>query len=181
MILTKFGWNWPSGSGEEDFFKSSIHFCNFLIISPWKRAEPLIGTNLKPLHPRMLESLVEIRSVALEKIFEFHQCIFAFSLLSPLGKGCGPSFELESSWPKNALCQDWLKLAQSSGEEDENVKSLWQRKRGRQQILIRKSSFQPLAQVDYKREVPLLRKSPSLFLFQHGFLFIIALQYQTMW
>ena len=39
-------------------------------------------------------SLVEIGSVILEKkIYEFRQCIFAFSLLSPLGEGWGPSFE----------------------------------------------------------------------------------------
>ena len=39
-------------------------------------------------------SLVEIGSVVLEKkIFEFRQCIFAISLLSPLGEGWGPSFE----------------------------------------------------------------------------------------
>ena len=36
---------------------------------------------------------VEIGPVVLEKIFSFHQCILAISLLSPLGKGCGPSFE----------------------------------------------------------------------------------------
>ena len=39
-------------------------------------------------------SLVENGSVVLEKkIFEFRQCIFAISLLSPLGEGWGPSFE----------------------------------------------------------------------------------------
>ena len=36
---------------------------------------------------------VEIGPVVLEKVFSFHQCILAISLLSPLGKGCGPSFE----------------------------------------------------------------------------------------
>ena len=39
-------------------------------------------------------SLVEIGSVVLEKkIFEFRQCIFTISLLSPLGEGWCPSFE----------------------------------------------------------------------------------------
>ena len=47
-------------------------------------------------------SLVEIGSVVLEKkIFKFCQCIFAISLLSPLGKGQGPSFE-----------QIWIPLTQ---------------------------------------------------------------------
>ena len=54
MIYAKFGWNWPSGSGEEDFLNLSIYFHNFAIISPWKRAGPFIWTNLNPLHLRML-------------------------------------------------------------------------------------------------------------------------------
>ena len=53
MFCTKIGWNWPTGSGEEDFIISSMHFRYFLIISPWKRAGPFICTNLNPLHPRM--------------------------------------------------------------------------------------------------------------------------------
>ena len=57
--------------------------------------------------------------------FKFCHCIFAIFLLSPLGKGRGPSFdELEFPSPKNALCQVWLKLALL--REDEYVKSLWQ-------------------------------------------------------
>ena len=31
-----------------------MYFHYFVIISPWKRAEPFIWTNLNPLHPRML-------------------------------------------------------------------------------------------------------------------------------
>ena len=54
MLCAKFGWNWPSGSGEEDFLISSMYFCYFVIIPPWKRAGPFIWTNLNPLHPRML-------------------------------------------------------------------------------------------------------------------------------
>ena len=54
MLCAKFGWNWLSGSGEEDFLISSMYFHYFVIISPWKRAEPSIWTNLNPLHPRML-------------------------------------------------------------------------------------------------------------------------------
>ena len=38
--------------------------------------------------------LFEIGPVVLDKkIFKARQCIFAISLLSPLGKGRGPSFE----------------------------------------------------------------------------------------
>ena len=109
-----------------------------------------------------MPSLVEIGPVAPEKtIFKYFQYNFTFSLLSPLGKRQGPSFEqiripftqgcfvpslvqigqavlektfngnllfcyylplekgvafqlnkLEIPLPKNALCQDWLILAQ---------------------------------------------------------------------
>ena len=38
-------------------------------------------------------SFVELGPVVLKKILKVHQCIFAISLLSPLGKGHGPSFE----------------------------------------------------------------------------------------
>ena len=47
----RFGWNWPSGSWDEDFKISSMYFCYFVIISPWKRAGPFIRTNLSPLDP----------------------------------------------------------------------------------------------------------------------------------
>ena len=37
------------------FFKKSLeYFIYFVIISPWKRAEPFIWTHLHPLHQRML-------------------------------------------------------------------------------------------------------------------------------
>ena len=38
----------------ENFLISSLNFRYFVIISPWKRAGPVIWTNLNPLHPRML-------------------------------------------------------------------------------------------------------------------------------
>ena len=53
-LCAKFGWNWFSGSREEDFLISSMYFRYFWIISSWKRAGPFIWTNLNPLHPRML-------------------------------------------------------------------------------------------------------------------------------
>ena len=49
----KFGLNWPSGSGEEDFLISSMFFCYFLIISSWKNVWPFIWINLNSLHPSM--------------------------------------------------------------------------------------------------------------------------------
>ena len=53
MLSAKFGWNWLS-SGEEDFLILSMYFHYFVIISPWKRAEPCIWRNLNPLYQRML-------------------------------------------------------------------------------------------------------------------------------
>ena len=54
MLCAKFGWNWLSGSGEEDFLISSMYFHYFVIISLWKGAGPFIQTNLNPFYPRML-------------------------------------------------------------------------------------------------------------------------------
>ena len=66
-------------------------------------------------------SLVEISPAVFEKIFEVRQCIFAISLLSPLPKKRGFSFEFPP--PKDALCQVCVQLALRILEEDENVKS----------------------------------------------------------
>jgi hypothetical protein len=41
MICTKFDRNRPAGSGE-DFLKISVYFYSFAIISPWRKAIPLI-------------------------------------------------------------------------------------------------------------------------------------------
>ena len=56
---------------------------------------PSFEQNLIPFTQEyIVPSLVEIGPVVLEKkIFKVHQCIFAISLLSPVGKGHGPSFE----------------------------------------------------------------------------------------
>ena len=56
MHCAKFGWYWPSGSGEEDFQISSMYFCYFVIISPWKKVGPFISTNFSPYHSRILRA-----------------------------------------------------------------------------------------------------------------------------
>ena len=57
-------WFWRSR-----FFKFSIYFRNFAIISPLIRAKPFIWTNLNPFHLRMLmPSMVEIGPLVLEKM-----------------------------------------------------------------------------------------------------------------
>ena len=82
MLCAKFGWNWPSGSGEENVFSLSMHFRNFVIISSWKRAGTYIWSNLNPLHPKM--HCVKFGwnwpgGSGQEDFFEFHQCIFVIS------------------------------------------------------------------------------------------------------
>ena len=69
----------------------------------------------------LLLSLIEIGQVVLEKkVFKFRQWVFAISLLSPFGEGCGPSnlMKLNSLHPR-MLCakfdRNWLR---ASREED---------------------------------------------------------------
>ena len=69
------------------------------IISPWKRARPLIWTNITSHQQRMLcDKLVEFGSVVLKKIIKVRRCIFAISVLSPLGKGRGGGRSFEQTW-----------------------------------------------------------------------------------
>ena len=56
MLCAKFGWNWLSGSWE-DFSISTLYFCYFIVIYPWKRASgwSFIWRNWNSIkHPRML-------------------------------------------------------------------------------------------------------------------------------
>ena len=53
LLFTKFGWYWPIVS-VEDILKFSMHFRNFVIISPWKKAGPFIWTNQNHLHLKMI-------------------------------------------------------------------------------------------------------------------------------
>ena len=66
ILCAKFGWYWPSGSGEVDFKILSMYFRYFIIIppSPLEKGVALHLNNLNPLHPR---SLIEISPVVLEK------------------------------------------------------------------------------------------------------------------
>ena len=66
-------------------------------------------------------NLVEIGPAVLEKKhFKFRQCIFTISLLSPLGKGLGPSFE--QTWilitPRRHCAKFGWNWPSESGEED---------------------------------------------------------------
>ena len=68
MLRAKFGWNRPSGSGE-DIQISSMYIRFFVIISPFKRAGPFVWTHLNPFtQASIVQSFVEIGSVVLEKM-----------------------------------------------------------------------------------------------------------------
>ena len=109
MHCAKYGWNRPSGSGEEAFYISSMYFCYLIIISPWEKVWPFIGRNLNPLYPRpkIKISLFDVGHRPSEKpaswVFLVAFCRILFFFFSDIF--CFPS-------PKNALCQIWLKLGQ---------------------------------------------------------------------
>ena len=54
MFCVKFGWNWPSGSGEQNFIYFVNVFSLFLSYLPLEKSGPFIWTNLNPLHLSML-------------------------------------------------------------------------------------------------------------------------------
>ena len=114
-LCAKFSWNWPSGSGEEEFLISSMYFRYFLIISPWKRAGPFIWTNLNPLQPRMLCAKFGWNWLSGSGEEEFLIFVNVFSLFRyylPLKKGVVLQLNnFEFPLPKVSLCQVKLKLA----------------------------------------------------------------------
>jgi hypothetical protein len=52
IICTKFDWFWPADSGEEDFYKFSVYFYSFAIISPCKRAISFILNKFESPWPK---------------------------------------------------------------------------------------------------------------------------------
>ena len=114
MLCAKFGWHWPSGSGEGDFLIISMYFCYFVIISPWKGLEPFIWTN--PLHWRLLWTNFKLKLAQWfgeEDFFNFVNEFLLFHNYLPLEKYRTLHFnKLESPSPKDALSHVWLKLAQ---------------------------------------------------------------------
>ena len=84
MPCTKFGYNWPSGSGEEDFYNLLVYFRNFVIISPWKRIGPSFKiTRISFILGYFVPSLVEIGPAVLEK----KNVVSLFHNYLPLEKG----------------------------------------------------------------------------------------------
>ena len=108
MLCAKFGWNWPSGSGEEDFQIYSIENINSLLSPLVKGKCPSFEQTLIPsTQGCFVPSLVEIGSVILEmKILK--NAVKVVSLFrNHLPSEMGGDLDLnkfESSSSKNALC-----------------------------------------------------------------------------
>ena len=204
LLCAKFGWNWPSGSGGEDFLISSMYFRYFVIISPWERLGPFFWTNLNPLHPRMICAkfgwnwlsgsgeedflilsmyfrylvIISHWEMAIARSFIWtnlnplqlmmHCAMFGWNWPSGSGEEDFLNFvnvfslfrnylhlekgealhlnKLESTSLKDALCQVWLNWPSGSGEEDEYVKMLRQQLQRRRQTTD-KWALLPSAQV----------------------------------
>jgi hypothetical protein len=69
MICTKFDWNWPAGSGEEDFYKVFSVFLLFRDYLSLETGNPLHLYNLEFPPPKeyFVPGLVKIGPVVLEK------------------------------------------------------------------------------------------------------------------
>ena len=85
--------------------------------------------------PSQVPSLVEIGPVVLEeKIFKICLCIFTILSLSPLEKRAGSFIwiKLNPLYPRMLCAKFGWNCSIGSGEEDENVKNVWQRRRWQQ-------------------------------------------------
>ena len=88
-----------------------MYFCNFVIISSWKRAEPFILTNLNPTYPRILCANFGWNSPSGSGEDDFLNSSIYFHNNLPLEK-CRTLHlnKLEFASPKDDLCQVWLKM-----------------------------------------------------------------------
>ena len=127
MFCAKLGWNWPHGSGEEDFLISLMYFRYFVILSPWKRVGPFILTKLNTLHPRMHCAKFGWNwpSGSVEDFKILSLCFRYFVIISPLKKGGVLHLnKFESPSPKDVCAKFGWNWPYSSWEEVENRKSL---------------------------------------------------------
>ena len=92
--MCELGKNWPHSSKTEYFCIFSIQYYYFVIISPLEKGVALHLNKYEfPLSNDALCHVCCNKSIgAEEKEFFFNIC-FNISLLSPLGKGRGPSFK----------------------------------------------------------------------------------------
>ena len=119
-------WNWPSGSGEDDFYISLMYFRYFIINSLWKRAGPIIRTNLNPLFSKIHGAKFGWNGrVVLEKrIFNF------VNVFLPVEKGRAHLWINLNPHQIRMLCVKFgWNWPSGSGEEDKNMKRLRRRQR----------------------------------------------------
>ena len=117
MLCAKFGWNWPSGSWEEEFKISSMYFCYLVIILLGKGQGPLFEKIESP-SPKdgLYQVWLKLAQWFWRRFFNFVNVFLLFGNNLPLEKGGALHLnKLESPSPKDALCQVWLKLAQWFG------------------------------------------------------------------
>ena len=114
-LCAELGWNWPSGSGVEDFWISSMYFCYFVIISPWKKGGALYLNKLESPSPKdaLCKFVWNWLSGSGEEDYLISSMYFRYFVIFSPWKRAGPSSE--QTWipsTKGCLCQVWLKLAQ---------------------------------------------------------------------
>ena len=112
MLCAKIVWNWISGS--EDFLISSMYFCYFLIISPWKRVGPFIWRKLRSPSPKDDLCLVWLKLAQWFWRRRFLNFVNAFSLFLnyvPLEK-CGALYlnRLESPFPRRCIVPSLVEI-----------------------------------------------------------------------
>ena len=105
MLCAKFGLYWSSGSGEEDENVKSLRqwkqrqtkdkLWSGKLVLAFSSADLKLHQVSSKLAQWVWRSSLSIGPVVLEKkiFFKFRQCVYPFSLISPLGKGRGTSFE----------------------------------------------------------------------------------------
>ena len=114
-LCAKFGWNWPSGSGKDDFSNLFFFFHNLVIIFTSKKTEPFIWTNVNPFTLKcIVPCWVEIGPVVLEGwFFKFVNLFSQFQNFPLLEKDRALHlYKFESTSPKDNLYQVWLKLTE---------------------------------------------------------------------
>ena len=126
MPSAKFGWNWPTQLvlGKTIFKCWLLIFAILLFISPWRRTWSFVWKKNLNSHRRGMfcgKSGCEISPMALRigiKVFLTSMNYFAifFSLIRV--------WFCESSSPKNALCQVWLKFTLGFWKRFSNVIAL---------------------------------------------------------
>ena len=115
MLCAKFVWNWPSGSGEEDFFNFVNIFSLFRNYLPLEKGAALHLNKLESPSPKDTLCQVWLKLAKWFWRIRFSNFVNVFSLfpyyLSLEKRVALHLNKLEFSSRKEALCIVWLKLA----------------------------------------------------------------------